>query len=439
MSPTPSLNVSAPQTAATYVPTSAPQALANYEPKPPIPLTLRPVLTPGNNHEQFKAEQKRLRDAAMAKMSHQKPAPKGVMATGSKYQNVSPLTARSGLTRSAGYPGPNIYARTLLSLQSGILEEQEYALHHLVKISHERGDKYTFSSFPPLADHLIKKILEVGSLLLDVEWEVSYQYHIRRSFDTLNGLHGTPDMAQRVQNGRKRKLQDTMEPEIFARRLALINEAGLVMRNMVMQDENAEYLSRMPTIRDVLVVLLNLPPSSAVVEIQQYGLEIAEQLTRFFPARTDDSLFWSLLKFVESDDRGAILTSVRAICRLGSNLSQMSRFHDVPMRIVQRICDWVLVEDEELRSASLDFLYQFTSAPENVETLLRQADVESFVKQLVRLLLYRAHLEDKKDTSKLSKQEPPDSAAQDPPIPTISNDLIEQLLVYDEPERSSQW
>lgn len=350
----------------------------------------------------------------------------------------------------AGYPGPNIYARTLLALQSGILEEQEYALHHLVKISHERGDKYTFSSFPPLAENLIKKTLEIGSLLMDVEWEVSYQEgDFHRNGRILNGLHGTPDIARRIQTGNKRKLQDTMEPQIFARQLALVNEAGLVLRNMIMQEENAEYLSRIPTIQDALVVLLNLPYSSAIVEIQQYALEIAEQLTRFFLAKTDDSLFRSLLKFAESDDRGAILTALRAVCRMGSNLGQISRFNDVPMRIVRRICDWMLIEDEDLRSASLDFLYQYTSAPENVETLLREGDVENFIKQLVRILLYRAHMEDKKETNRAKNlnstspqpQQPQiqSQAPQDLPIPNISNDLVESLLVYDEPERSSQW
>lgn len=318
------------------------------------------------------------------------------------------------------------------------MEEQEYALHHLVKISHERGDKYAFSSFPPLADALIKKVLEIGSLLLDSHWEIKYVESQGKEDAGLDGLFGSSNMAYEVTRGKKRKLHDTVETEDFARRIDLINEAGLVLRNMVMQEENAEYLSRAPTIRDVLIVLLNLPNNFLVAELQQYGLEIAEQLSRFFPARTDDTVFSSLLGFVQSNDRGAILTALRAICRMGSNLGQMCRMQDVPRHVVKRLCEWILVEDEELRSASLDFLYQYTSTPENVERLLQQADLEYLVQQLCRMLLHGARSDDKKENVRSPKPKSSDPAGEIP-IPTISNDLIEQLLVYDEPERSSQW
>ena len=66
-----------------------------------------------------------------------------------------------------GYDGPNIYVRCLLALKSGIETEQHYALHHLVKISMERGDKYRFESFAGLAEALIEKVLEITSLISD--------------------------------------------------------------------------------------------------------------------------------------------------------------------------------------------------------------------------------------------------------------------------------
>lgn len=40
-----------------------PQSLATYEPRSQHPAQLRPVMTPGNNFEKFKEEQKRIRDA----------------------------------------------------------------------------------------------------------------------------------------------------------------------------------------------------------------------------------------------------------------------------------------------------------------------------------------------------------------------------------------
>lgn len=52
---------------------TAAQALANYEPKPSIPLAIRPVTTPANNHDLFKAQQSAIRDAHIARLSGVQP------------------------------------------------------------------------------------------------------------------------------------------------------------------------------------------------------------------------------------------------------------------------------------------------------------------------------------------------------------------------------
>lgn len=401
-----------------------PPALAAYEPKQQLPLTLRPIMTPANNYEQFKLEQKRIRDGALARLSKTATLPKGMMLPGT------------------GFPGPNIYARTLLSLQSNVLEEQEYALHHLVKISHERGDKYCFNSFPGLAEALLNKVLDVTSLILDIDLDITYERDIKDPNDTLiNAFQNTPGLRNNI-TSRKRKRSDYMESEQCARRLKLINEAGLVLRNMVMLEENSAFLSRNTIIRDLLIILLNLPKISPVVEIQNYGLEIAEQLSRYFEPQFDDHFFWSLLSFVQSSDRGVILTSLRAICRLGADLQQSARLQEVPCHIIQQLCSWTLVEDEELRLASLDFLYQFTAVKDNVEMFINNVDVDGFIKQLVRLLTYNARLDNIPETITPIVPPPtldPSIIIEEYPIPKIPKELVEQLLVFDEPERSSQW
>lgn len=348
---------------------------------------------------------------------------------------------------SAGFNGPNIYIRTLLSLQSGVLEEQEYALHHLVKISHERGDKYRFDNFPGLADTLLEKILEVGSLFGKSRWQIVYREGDTESEDVLNGLNGTQDLRGKIEAITFRSKADKVQPEIFSRQLSLINEAGLVLRNMAMLEENAEYLSKLPPMRDTLVILLNLPKIPATVEIQQYGLEMAEQLTKYYLTSPEEALFTSLLAFTESSDRGAILTALRAISRFSTHRHQTVRLQNIPISTIERLCEWLLVEDEELRGACLDFLYHYTSVVENVNHLLESINVEGLVKQLVRLLLYNGRHQEARQPS-VTKPAVPHSASvprmtttneDEVPIPRIPNTLIESLLGYDEPERSSQW
>ena len=117
-----------------------------------MPLSLRPVMTPGNNYPLFQAQIKRLKEAKLAALGLS--------------------TAPSVMKPGAGFEGPNIYVRILNSLRCAVPEEQDYALHHMVKISHERGDKYRFDSFPGLAEGLLEHLLKVSSFFYDVEWKI---------------------------------------------------------------------------------------------------------------------------------------------------------------------------------------------------------------------------------------------------------------------------
>ncbi|KAI9659644.1 MAG: Chromatin structure-remodeling complex protein rsc9 [Alyxoria varia] len=419
-----------PTTRTMYGPEEATSALASYEPKPHLPLTLKPVMTPANNYESFKAEQKRIRDVELAKSGRAPPKDNGMLLPGH------------------GFFGPNIYGRTLNALASGVLDEQEYALNHLVKISYERWEKYSFNSFPGLVEALVRVILEVGPLIngirIDLSFEDDGSLHGERLVS--RGFNGSRTSG--ITTGQKRKLHDMLEPEDAARRLKLVNEAGLVLRNMVMLEGNADFLANRPVIYEVIITLLNLPYYPEIAEIQGYALEIAEQLTQYFSDDRDDALFWSLFKFLDSNERGSILTAMRAICRMGAREGQPVNLQHAPLRILRRLCEWMLVEDEELRIASLDLIYLYTAVPENVEKLLQETDVESLIRQLVRLLLYGAREEEKKEilqTEQPAIPEPPTPEAPAPKsstdygIPIIPTDLVEQLLGYDEPERSSQW
>ncbi|KAI9666056.1 MAG: Chromatin structure-remodeling complex protein rsc9 [Bathelium mastoideum] len=391
--------------------------LANYEPRPQLPLTLKPVTTPANNPEYFSQKRARAKDdiAGRAAQKH-----RGMMLPGT------------------GFQGPNIYIRALLALQSQIPEEESYALHHLVKISHERGDKYRFDQFPGLAEALTAKVLQVTALFYDVEWEISYRASPPADEgSTLDGLEGTSDVLQKLTNKTLLDDGDEVHTDGFLDALGRINEASLVIRNMVMLEENAAHLAKIPSIRDFIVIALNMPKRPVLVELQHYALEIAEQLTKYFIVSPNDPLYSSLLALLDTTDRGAIITSLRAIGRISMNLDENYRLRDVPAPIIRRVCEWLMIEDEELRNACLDFLYQYTALLDNVENLVQNISIEGLVKQLVRLLMHSAHPEERREKSRhhssVKEQTNPES------IPKLSQDLIEQLLKFEEPERSSHW
>lgn len=394
---------------------ATPMTLATYEPRHQLPLTLKPVTTPSNNPDYYRLKRKQLQEAQASQVAKKH---KGLMLPGT------------------GFIGPNIYVRAQLALQSGLPEEEEYALHHLVKISHERGDKYRFDQFAGLAEALINKLLQISTLFYDLEWLVDYQES--SSSRSLDAINGTPDLLQKLQSAVPLDTDHNVETSEFRQALGRITEAGLVIRNMVMLDENAQYISKLPLLRDYFCILLNLRPHPALVELQYYALETIEQLTKYYDLDATDLLYETLLAQLESNDRGRIVTSLRAISRLGMTFEENKRLELVPLEIVQKLPEWMMLPDDELRSACLDFLFQYTSIADNVETLVLDADIQTLVRQLSDLLLYSA----KKEVPKLPKPRVPephydsDNSAQ---VPRLCQDVIEQLLQFAEPDRSSRW
>ncbi|KAI5241878.1 hypothetical protein E4T43_05198 [Aureobasidium subglaciale] len=394
---------------------TTPMTLATYEPQQQLPLTLKPVTTPANNSEHYRLKRKQQQEA---QASHVAKKHRGLMLPGT------------------GFIGPNIYVRAQLALQSGLPEEEEYALHHLVKISHERGDKYRFDQFAGLAEALVNKLLQISTLFYDLEWVVSYQESsASRSLDAING---TPDLLQKLQSAVPLDTDHAVETSEFRQALGRITEAGLVIRNMVMLDENAQYIAKLPLLRDYFCIVLNLRPHPALVELQYYALETIEQLTKHYDLDATDLLYETLLAQLESNDRGRIVISLRAISRLGMAYEENKRLELVPLEIVQKLPEWMMLPDEELRSACLDFLFQYTSIADNVETLALDADVQSLVRQLSELLLYNA----KKEMPKMHKpraSEPHYDSESSAHVPRLSQDVIESLLAQVEPDRSSRW
>ncbi|KAI4722578.1 hypothetical protein E4T48_01148 [Aureobasidium sp. EXF-10727] len=397
-----------------YVNTT-PMTLATYEPQQQLPLTLKPVTTPANNSEHYRIKRK-LEQEAQA--SHVAKKHRGLMLPGT------------------GFIGPNIYVRAQLALQSGQPDEEEYALHHLVKISHERGDKYRFDQFAGLAEALVNKLLQVTSLFYDLEWVISYDEASGPRI--LDAINGTPDLLQKLQSAVLLDTAHSVETTEFRQALGRITEAGLVIRNMVMLDENAQYIAKLPLLRDYFCIVLNLQPHPAIVELQYYALETIEQLTKHYDLDATDLLYETLLAQLESNDRGRIVTSLRAIARLGMAYEENKRLELVPLEIVQKLPDWMMLPDEELRSACLDFLFQYTSIADNVETLALDADVQNLVKQLSDLLLYNAKKEAPK-TAKPRRSEPHYDSESSAHVPRLCQDVIESLLQYAEPDRSSRW
>lgn len=337
-----------------------------------------------------------------------------------------------------GFDGPNIYVRTLQGLRSGIPDEEDYALHHLVKISHERGDKYKFEAFPNLAESLIEYALRVSSLFYDVKWKISYFDDVPHEANELDGLNGTPNILERTDALKRLNAADGVETASYSHDITKIHEAGLTIRNLALLEDNAIYLANLPQLRDFLAITLSLPASPDVTELKYYALDIAEQVTKYWSMALEDPLYRCLLDIIkDSSDRGATLTALRAISRISLNLQQPNVLRGVPDTVIEKVFQWTLLQDDELVNACLDFLYQFTAIPENVALLLSNYDelsMTSFVGQLARLLQHGARPHQDKFLTHAGIR-----ATSNIEIVALPNDLLEEFLQHDEPQRSTYW
>lgn len=335
----------------------------------------------------------------------------------------------------AGFDGPNIYTRCLNSLRSGVAAEQAFALNHLVKISFERGDKYKFDSFPGLAEGLVEKALQIGGLFYYVNWTVSWDsFNESNDVGCLDGNYGTPDILERIENLIEREIPDAIQTEKFADEMVLTTEAILTIRNMVTLPENAHNLSDFHPVKDMICIVLRLPARDSLTEVKQLALDIAEQLTPFMILESDDPLYKSLLSQLASEDRGTILTALRALGRISVNLEATNKLGEVPGPVLQRIVNWLLLNDDELIDACLDFLYQYTAVVPNLDNLVRSIVPDHLVQQLVRLLAHGARKYTRDYTIEPEQRMP----AKDDIAP-MPDDLLQDMLRLEEPDRVHQW
>lgn len=395
-------------------------SLDKYEPRQPHALTLKQIITPGNNPDMFR--QRKAIEKAQA-------MPRTTLEPQHFLKPVIPNSMNA----------PNIYIRCLYGLRSGVIEEQEFALHHLVKVSFERGDKYKFEGFPLLAESLLEKILEVTRLIYGIDFDITYEGEASTTkWNTLDASHGTPGMLDRIEMLEVKIGADEFETAEFSRSMEKLNEAALVMRNMIILEENAAFIARFPLFRDFLVIALNLPSQPRLAEFQHYALEMTEQATRYWSMKSEDALYISLLGKLSSYDRGTILPALQAIIRIGIDTATTQELRDVPVPVIERLVGLLLLDqDDPLTLACLDFVYQFTASPDNVKaTLVSSPDLFSrLTPRLVSLILHNATLSEEKLLVKQPQKPPPSINS----IPLLPTDLFMTLVHLPEPERSSRW
>jgi chromatin structure-remodeling complex subunit RSC9 len=337
----------------------------------------------------------------------------------------------------------NIYKRSIYAIQSGIPSEIDFGLYHLVQISHQRGDKFYFEGFPLLAETLIEKTMGITELCTGVKWRLVYDTYGPLSLDkanSLNALVGTMDLLERIKRIEITVPVDTIETDEFCHQLQNIKDAAFILRNMCMIPENAFYLvdKAKGLFRDFLVILLNVPNQPRFNELKNDALEIAEETTRYMRIYSGDPLWQSLLQCLKSDDRAHIVHALSALAHFSTDIKppmHNSALDYIPKEIMQQLYFHTMVPDRDIISGALDFWYQITLVPENVELLLETINPSVvFVPRMIKLMSYDVKI-NKIET--VIQEEVIASPPKD--IPKVPIELFQILMGMTEPERSSSW
>jgi chromatin structure-remodeling complex subunit RSC9 len=355
---------------------------------------LRPVLTPRNAPGAF---QQNVRKRKLPELN-------GMMVPqGPRLGSMNPqplLHAHHNLKRNpaGGHQGCSLMHRIQMSLKSGIPGDVEYALVSLVRVTFDAGDELLAAYWPALIDTLFEKIREM----------------MRYVSDNVNS--------------------DMVDDSEFTKQLEMLNDCLLVIRNMSLQPDNAKRFATVNNPKDILTEGLTLPAISKLAEIKNYLLDMTECMAAFLPYSVNDPLLDAIVDGLESPDRGTLIGSMKALCRLTMGRDDYNRLGEIPMSTIQRLTGMLMLEDDELVSACLDFLYQYTTNEENIKKLLAAEGFE-LIRHLVRLLLFQGITGEQLVYIKMVKKAPPRVHE----IPNLPEEIVQDLLTFPEPDRATKW
>lgn len=319
-----------------------------------------------------------------------------------QFANIMLNDRRTGLPLpGTGFRGMDLMSRILMALKSGIQEEEDWAVSALMQVSYNQPKACNLRVQANLADVLLRRISVAC---------VSEDESTTKSIDE-------PTLTGRTVKEQQKIL-----------------DALLVLRNASFDPENAQFLARSELCRNILVHGINLPALRVYTEFKQMCLEIVEAISFHIKFETaEDALLQAVVgTFLASSDRSIIVPSLRSLARFLIRDDQNAA-HALPRSVIIQVLRYLLIDDDEIITASLDFLYQYTALPANVHTVL--AASPALTAHLVRLLTFGMQLPEP-EYIRRPRLAPKPVPAAPPPIP---QPILDELLALTEPERATQW
>ncbi|KAF9914390.1 Chromatin structure-remodeling complex protein rsc9 [Lobosporangium transversale] len=222
--------------------------------------------------------------------------------------------------------------RILLALKSELPNEIDWAFSRLISLSFE-WNEFSLNMIPGLLNELLsfaQPFFDWWTSLDSKENEVAMD-------EDLLSISGTHNMERILQ--------------VFH-----------ILRNLSFLDQNVIILTEHVAFRKMLQQGLSMPSSTQLNELRIYCLDTLECLSIHITLRSKfDPYLRELHRLLQTNDKAMILGSLRALTRLAANEHNEKILSDIDPEIIDRISQLLLIQDEELIGATLDYLYQFSS------------------------------------------------------------------------------
>ncbi|KAJ3313647.1 AT-rich interactive domain-containing protein 2 [Boothiomyces sp. JEL0838] len=230
--------------------------------------------------------------------------------------------------------------RLALALKSNLPNEVDWAFNKLVKLSFQLHFYVGF--IPGLPETLIDHTLPFfDHLILNTS---PYNFETTLNPETDNST--VPEMAEIT-------VFNVQESAVLLERVL---QALHVIRNMSFMNENAQgtfffilAFSRDHRLLTILAKSLALPPDSSYTEVQQYALDIFENMAKLIQLRGPSDFYLACLKkMIFGSDRSRILGALRCLIKLLAFDSNEKVIIQIDTPVIQRLIQLLLVKDEEI-------------------------------------------------------------------------------------------
>lgn len=217
-----------------------------------------------------------------------------------------------------------------------------------------------------------------------------------------------------------------------------------ILRNFSFLEMNIRRLAMHERLLFLLMKGIALPPSSQYGELSRHCLDILENIApQVSLVSREDPYLTTMIHLLFTNDRAFILGSIRALTRVAVTETNERVLGYADLNVIRRLAQFLMIDDEELAAATLEYLYQYSSLRGNFSAQLIRCYPGNLVGLLTGFLSYKSSLAPPSvsaigtlhgvPAAQMIKL-PENTASQKPTIPDLTN-----YQYLDEPYRCLGW